>query len=323
MKKFAIIIYAFLSAFTLSAQQNRTGSVELMEVESNGNIQTFLVEGISEKKGDVLSSAKETLFYKLLYEGVKGVNNGNKLIEYENKYWLNQFLSGNNAPYNAYIQKITPDGTVQKDGTVFYGKHVIVLNYAAFCNTLKVNGIINHRQAAAPVPKKEDNRILFSTSGVGPLKAGAKYTLGPDVLNRCSLPSSYAGLYSHIDCDRNQFDGSFEIRCLNNDDEPILLATCGENDKVETFAVLSPNCKTAEGVSIHNTAAEILAKGASDASWKLVDGDRVYWHYVLYLNGVYFLFKEGDGVNGKVKSAAKPIALSNKKYGILDLEFLL
>lgn len=360
---------------TLSAQQNRTGSVELTEVEDNGNILTFLVEGISEKKADVLVSAKETLIYKLLYEGVEGVNDGNKLIEHENKYWLTQFFAGKNAPYNAYLQKVVLEGVVQKDGTEFHGNHILVLNYKALLNALKVNGIVNHSEAVARVPKKVEQtvglaakkaneeaaarakaeaeakaraeaearaaaaaavkaqkeaeakaaaeaRYVFTKAGVGPLKAGAKYTLGPDVLNKCSLSSSYAGLYDKIECDRNQFDGSFEIRCLKGD-EPALLAVCDENDKVSSFAVLSQNCCTAEGLSIKNTASEILAGGGVDKSWKLVDGSRIHWHYVLYLNGVYFVFKDSDGVNGKVKSSAKPVALSNKKFAFLDLEFIL
>lgn len=372
MKKLAILLFTILSALTLSAQHKRTGSVELTEVESNGDVLTFLVEGISEKKAEVIISAKETVFYRLLYEGLEGVNDGKKLIENENKYWLTQFFSVKNAPYNAYISKIEQDGPVQKSGTEFTGRFIIILNYKALLKTLKTNGIIDHSEAVARVPKKVEQtvglaakkaneeaaarakaeaeakakveaeakaaaaaalkaqkeaeakaaRYVFTKSGVGPLKAGAKYTLGSDVLNKCSLPSSYTGLYDKIECDRNQFDGSFEIRCLNGD-EPALLAVCDDNDKVSSFAVLSQNCCTAEGFSIKNTASEILAGGGVDKSWKLVDGSRIHWHYVLYLNGVYFVFKDSDGVNGKVKSSAKPVALSNKNFAFLDLEFIL
>lgn len=368
MKKISIsFLLLIITALTLSAQHKRTGSVELTEVESNGDILTFLVEGISDKKSEVIISAKETVFHRLFYDGVEGVNDEKKLVENENKYWLTQFFSGKNAPYNAYISKIEQDGPVQKTGTEFTGRFIIILNYKALLKTLKTNGIIDHSEAVARVPKKveqtvglaakkaneeaaarakaeaeakakaeaqakaqaaakakaaADKRIVFSKAGVGPLKAGAKYTLGSDVLNKCSLPSSYAGLYDKIDCDRNQFDGAFEIRCLKGD-EPALLAVCDDNDKVCTFAVLSPNCTTAEGLSINNTAAEILAGGGVDKSWKLVDGSRICWHYVLYLNGVYFLFKDSDGVNGKVKSSAKPVALSNKNFAFLDLEFIL
>ena len=359
---------------TLSAQQNRTGSVELTEVEDNGNILTFLVEGISEKKADVLVSAKETLIYKLLYEGVEGVNDGNKLIEHENKYWLTQFFAGKNAPYNAYLQKVVLEGVVQKDGTEFHGNHILVLNYKALLNALKVNGIVNHSEAVARVPKtqaqavglqaikeKEEAAararaeaeakakaeaeakaaaaaaakaqqaaeakaaaearakaeaagILFSKSGVGPLKLSANY-------EKTKLPASYKGLYDSVEYDRNQFDGALEIRCLK-EDVATLLAMGDESDKVVSFAVTSSVCKTAEGLSVANTADEILAAGATNKSWKLVDGNYVTWHYCLYLNGVYFLFKSADGANGKPNASAKPIALSNVKHAILDLEFL-
>ena len=163
----------------------------------------------------------------------------------------------------------------------------------------------------------QEPTFVFSKTGVGPLKAGVKLVQS----NKCTLPASVKGLYDSIDLDTNQFDGMYEIRCIK-DDAATLIIVCDEANKAEKFAVLSPNCKTAEGFSVESTAAEIIAAGGVDKTTKLVDGKMVTWYYSLYLGGVYYLFKSSDGVNGKIKSDAKPIGLSNFKYAILDLELM-
>ncbi|MBO4263183.1 MAG: hypothetical protein J5871_00705 [Bacteroidales bacterium] len=168
------VLAIVLSFFTLSAQQNRTGSVELTEVESGGDILTFLVEGIAGKKSDVIISAKETLFARLLYQGVEGVNDGKKLVEYENKYWLTQFFSGKNAPYNAYINKIEQDGPVQKAGTEYTGRYLIILHYKALLKCLKTNGIINHSDAVAAVPVTKTRPVGLAASKEKAAAAAAK-----------------------------------------------------------------------------------------------------------------------------------------------------
>ena len=152
--------------------------------------------------------------------------------------------------------------------------------------------------------------LVFSKSGVGPLKAGAKMTNQ----NGCVLPASVDGFYDRVFCDANQFTGETEIICYK-DDNPVLLVACNDADKAVAFSVLSANCSTAEGLSLNNTAAEIMAAGAvRKSAMEPVQN-------ALYLNGVWFFFRESDGAPGKLSPSAKPWAMSNVNYTILEICF--
>ncbi len=156
-KLFLFTLLLLCSVITLSAQQNRTGNVELVEADANGNLLTFSVNGSANKKNDVIISAKETLFYKLLYQGVEGVNDGKMHIIHEKKYWLENFLTGKNAPYNALIDGIEQEGPVSKTTDGYFGTFNIVLKYKAFIKTLQLNGIIdgdNSKSVAAAEAKR-------------------------------------------------------------------------------------------------------------------------------------------------------------------------
>ena len=359
------IVAIVVSTFTLSAQQNRTGSVEILEVEQDGDILTFKVEGIAAKKADVIISAKETLFYRLLYEGVEGVNDDNKLIEHENKYWLDNFFKGKNAPYNAYVRSIEQDGAIAKSGSEFVGSYYIVLNFKALLKALEANGPIDREKVLAKVPPKVNKQVglaarkekeeaearakaeaeakakaeaeakareeaeakarasastsaglVFSKNGIGPLKAGA----GMMKSGNLTIPDTYNGFYDRVIWDNNQFTGELEISCYDSNGVVLEIA-CDDENKVKAFAVYTPTCNTAEGLSTSSTAAEILAAGGVEKNNKMVEGSWTTWEYRMYLNGVWFIFKDNvAGSNGKINPSAKPFALSSINYTFMMLD---
>lgn len=348
MKKvllFALLAFTFaiFSPFSVSAQQNRTGNVELVEIDEDSGLLTFSVEGFASRKSDVIISAKETLFYKLLYTGVEGVNDGKKHIVHEKKYWLENFFEGKNAPYNAIIEGIEQEGAINKTTDGYYGTFNIIIKYKAFLRALRLNGIIDKEtpvspteEAATPsstaerttdvvatLPAPEasgaDNNkngdkktVLFTKEGVGPVKIGANPSV-KGYLNRCTLPDSYEGLYDSISCDRNQFSGAFEI-WGNLSDRTALEVLCDENDKIKGVSVCSPYVVTQSGFSINSDAASLLNAGAKqDAVWLKENGKKTeILYYYLMLDGLYFIFKTQDVPDGVINRSAHPQFISNR-----------
>ena len=92
MKQLFFFLLLFGFTCSLQAQYKGVGEVELLELDET--TATFKAEGLSEKKKDVLEAATKNLFYKLLYEGVEGFNDDQKLVEQEKKFWLENFFKG-------------------------------------------------------------------------------------------------------------------------------------------------------------------------------------------------------------------------------------
>lgn len=303
MRNFLLITLLFAcSTLTLSAQQNRAGNVELVEASADGNLLTFSVNGSANKKNDVIISAKETLFYKLLYQGVEGVNDGNKHILHEKKYWLDNFLTGKNAPYNALIEGIEQEGPVSKTTDGYFGTFNIVLKYKAFIKTLRLNGVIDDASPkttsaaetklfgleAKKQPKPQPKSIQASQKTQPPkdTQTATTTTTEPAVQEKLVMTKNGFGPIKLGDnptipnvfnrCKLpDTFDNLYdELICDHNqfsgdfeicgnlNGKMSFVAFCGENDTIEDFFVVTPTVETAEGLTVKSTAKEILAAGA-------------------------------------------------------------
>ena len=74
----SILIGIVVTGLAAHAQVEHGGEVTLLEFD--GKTALFAAEGISAKKGDILRSAEETIFDRLMYSGVEGVNDGRPLV---------------------------------------------------------------------------------------------------------------------------------------------------------------------------------------------------------------------------------------------------
>ena len=152
------ILSLLILSFTLSvasAQVQRTGNVELIDMSEDFSQLTFTVEGIASRKADVDDSAMQTLFYRLFYEGVEGVNDGEKLIQHDKKYWEEKFFVGkNNAPYHRFIRGIEQEGATVKEGDDFKGTFNIEIKYKALLKEMMLNGVRDGATARAERPKR-------------------------------------------------------------------------------------------------------------------------------------------------------------------------
>ncbi len=142
-----VILLSFCIGLPVAAQDKPAGTVELIELDSS--IATFHVECFAHKKKDIIESAQITTLYKLLYEGVEGFNEDRKLIENENKYWLESFFKGKNAPYIGYVKGTRLEGEVEELPTGQYrGFAIVSVNYDSLIRTLKINKIIIDENAS-------------------------------------------------------------------------------------------------------------------------------------------------------------------------------
>lgn len=147
----ALAAVALMSGATALAQVNHSGTVELLEFD--GKTALFAVEGIAAKKADVLQSAKETLFDRLLYTGVEGINDDRKLMnkpreELKTKdYAVNFFkkrmhaylkpdATGKNVQFEALGQALT----VTEGYSCVY---LIPIKYNVLIRDLKAEGLLN------------------------------------------------------------------------------------------------------------------------------------------------------------------------------------
>ena len=144
----AVVLFSWATAF---AQVNHSGTVELLEFD--GKTALFAVEGIAAKKGDVLQSAKETLFDRLLYTGVEGLNNDRKLVnkpreELKTKDYAVNFFK---KRMHAYLKQDPSGKNVQFEalGQVTAGSggyscvYLIPIKYNILIRDLKTEGLLN------------------------------------------------------------------------------------------------------------------------------------------------------------------------------------
>lgn len=141
MRKLTATAIAFIVALSSFAQVQHTGAVEILEIDDN--VATFQVEGIAAKKDATLLSAEETLFHRLFENGVEGFNNDEKLIETlnaKNKFYIEKFFDGKNAPMNRFISGVQQAGNpVKNSAGMFSCNYTIMIKYKALSRDLVQN----------------------------------------------------------------------------------------------------------------------------------------------------------------------------------------
>jgi hypothetical protein len=152
MKRFvSIVIGLAVIGLAALAQVERGGEVTLLEFD--GKTALFAAEGVSAKKGDILRSAEETIFERLLYSGVEGINNGRPLMnktreqlktkDYAVNFftkrmhaYLKQDASGKNVLSEPLGQAVTVPGG-------YSCVYLIPIKYNVLIRDLKTEGLLN------------------------------------------------------------------------------------------------------------------------------------------------------------------------------------
>lgn len=158
MAKYFLLLFICFCIGMPSVAQDKvyTGKVEVIDIEENEKAVTFHVEGLADKKKDVIEAAKKTVFYKLFFEGVEGLNEDEKLVKRENKFWLDNFFKGDRAPYNGYVAGAQLEGEVKE---LAYGEYQgfvnVIVNYKALILELDRNKLRDEDGSVEEVKPKE------------------------------------------------------------------------------------------------------------------------------------------------------------------------
>ena len=155
-------------AVSLFAQVNHTGSVELLDASDDNTQVLFQVDGIAAKKGDVAQSARETVFYKLFYEGVEGINDEKPLVTKPKNYYVENFFSKKNPALNRFVILEELKGAINKntDGQ-YVGTYELTMNLKALVNALNKAGATDNPVVWAAPPQRR-------TVGIGAGKKDAR-----------------------------------------------------------------------------------------------------------------------------------------------------
>lgn len=298
MKKgIILLLLSFFPVCPSFSQVNYSGNVELIDMSEDSSLLTFSVEGIAVKKGDVEQAAKRTLFHKLLYEGVEGVNDGEKLVQHEKKYLLEKFFEGkNNAPYNRFIKGVEQEGAIVKEDNDFKGTYNIVVKMNALIKDLKLNGIRDGGEVRSIRPKKavgiealkeaerkkveeekaERERERESQMHQRPQNNSSdspvpemmitKSGVGPFVIGMdiASLPNSLSGVYDKLVRQTMSYDDIHEdIYYIAYSNEEQTLCFEELNGKVLRIDIYTPIAKNDLGLNVNSTPSQLFAAGAT------------------------------------------------------------
>lgn len=137
MKRY--IILALLSIFTLSVSAEEYAGICSLISQDDRNA-TFESAGLSAKSRLVEENAIHSLFHALFYVGIEGVNNGQPLVQKENKTYTNGFFN-EQAKYSFYIISKEPIEKVLKVGNEYRATYRVQIRLSKLIADLKMNKV--------------------------------------------------------------------------------------------------------------------------------------------------------------------------------------
>lgn len=154
-----LLFISFLLLFFANHQVNAQiapfhGTVEILEMGADSTF-VFQVTCSTAKKSDLKTIAEKTALYALLFDGVEGVNNDEKIVKRNNrKYFENLFYNTDkHSPHNRFIEGAILEGDVTKLGNSEYqGTFNISVRYKALCREMKL------QKLTEPDPALKENK---------------------------------------------------------------------------------------------------------------------------------------------------------------------
>ena len=147
----SILAFLSLGVLAASAQVERSGDVQLLEFD--GKTALFAVQGMADKKADVLRSAEETIFDTLFYTGVDGINEGRPLMNKRREQLLTKDYAVNffKKRMHAYLKTDSSGKAVLAEllgssistGAGYSGVYLIPIKYNVLVRDLKTEGLLN------------------------------------------------------------------------------------------------------------------------------------------------------------------------------------
>ena len=154
MKRLIVLSVLLLVFAGLSVNAQITpfrGDVEVIELSPDSTF-VFQVTCSSLKKDELKTLAEKTVLYALLFDGVEGVNDDEKLVHRENrKYFENFFYTKDKlSPHQRFILGTQLEGKPAKqDNEEFKATFSVSVKYKALCREMRLqkltdpNAVIN------------------------------------------------------------------------------------------------------------------------------------------------------------------------------------
>ncbi len=137
MRRYLILSFMVLLSISITAEEY-LGMCSLISKDDRNA--TFESAGMSAKSRLVEENAIHSLFHALFYSGIEGINNGQPLVQKENKTYTNGFFN-EQAKYSFYIISKEPIEKVQKLGNDYRATYKVQIRLSKLIADLKMNKV--------------------------------------------------------------------------------------------------------------------------------------------------------------------------------------
>lgn len=137
MKRYLVFAFTALLSISITAEEY-LGMCSLISQDDRNA--TFESAGMSAKSRLVEENAIHSLFHALFYSGIEGINNGQPLVQKENKTYTNGFFN-EQAKYSFYIISKEPIEKVQKLGNDYRATYKVQIRLSKLIADLKMNKV--------------------------------------------------------------------------------------------------------------------------------------------------------------------------------------
>lgn len=137
MKRYLFFAFTALLSISITAEEY-LGMCSLISQDDRNA--TFESAGMSAKSRLVEENAIHSLFHALFYTGIEGVNNGQPLVQKENKTYTNGFFN-EQAKYSFYVISKEPIDKVQKLGNDYRATYKVQIRLSKLVADLKMNKV--------------------------------------------------------------------------------------------------------------------------------------------------------------------------------------
>lgn len=156
MKKIFVTFIIALFAHSITMAQDY---LEIVTFEGSSGINgTFTTVGVSSDKKAVETNAVKSLFHTLLFTGVEGVNDGERIVCNENPIYTNSFFNSS-ARYAGYLISCEETAKPKKIAGAYQGTYRVTLRLVSLINDVRKNTGYDDKLKEEKKKKENEKRL--------------------------------------------------------------------------------------------------------------------------------------------------------------------
>jgi hypothetical protein len=156
MKKIFVTFMIALFAHSITTAQDY---LEIVTFEGSSGINgTFTTVGVSSDKKAVETNAVKSLFHTLLFTGVEGVNDGERIVCNENPIYTNSFFNSS-ARYAGYLISCEETAKPKKIAGAYQGTYRVTLRLLSLINDVRKNTGYDDKLKEEKKKKENEKRL--------------------------------------------------------------------------------------------------------------------------------------------------------------------